>query len=135
MTTATRRADIAVNAAADAIGDLLAGGSLEFLTGTRPSQPDDASAETVLASVPLPGFDPAVGGLIEYDFAGVAVQANGDVGWWRAKTSGGSPVLDGLVYLAGDTPIVGGLSLSTLSLADGQVLTGTFRHQEPKADP
>ncbi|KFB66667.1 MAG: hypothetical protein CAPSK01_004032 [Candidatus Accumulibacter vicinus] len=39
------------------------------------------------------------------------------------------------MYAVGDPPVVGGLALSTLTLADGQVLTGAFEYQEPKADP
>jgi hypothetical protein len=76
-----------------------------------------------------------VNGLITFEFTAVAVQADGDVGWWRAKTSGGTVILDGPVYEAGGTVMIGGLALSTLTLADGQVLTGTFEYQEPKADP
>ena len=112
----------------------LTGGSLEFLTGTRPAQPEDSTAETLLASITLAGFDAAVVGLITYDFSGVAVQADGTVGWWRAKTSGGTALLDGPVYDLADTPMVGGIGLSTLTLADGQVLTGVWSYLEPKAD-
>ena len=133
MTTATRRSLTAVNAAADAIAALLTGGALEFLTGSRPAQPENSTAETLLSSITLAGFDPAVDGLIRYEFSAVAVQAAGDVGWWRAKTPGAAVMLDGPVYAVGDTPIIGGLALSTLTLADGQVLTGAFEYQEPKA--
>lgn len=135
MTTATRRTTTAVNAAADAIAALLTGGALEFLTGSRPAQPEGSTAETMLAAITLAGFDPAVDGLIRFEFSAVAVQAAGMVGWWRAKTSSATVVLDGPVYAVGDPPVVGGLALSTLTLADGQVLTGAFEYQEPKADP
>jgi hypothetical protein len=134
MTTATRRSTTAVNAAADAIALLLTGGTLEFLTGSRPAQPENSTAETLLASITLAGFDPAVDGLISFEFSAVAVQAAGDVGWWRAKTSGATVILDGPVYEIGETPIIGGLALATLTLADGQVLTGAFEYQEPKAE-
>ncbi|WP_034929686.1 hypothetical protein, partial [Candidatus Accumulibacter vicinus] len=72
MTTATRRTTTAVNAAADAIAALLTGGALEFLTGSRPAQPEGSTAETMLAAITLAGFDPAVDGLIRFEFSAVA---------------------------------------------------------------
>jgi hypothetical protein len=130
--TATRQATLAVNALADALGTAMAGGGLEFLTNSPPTLPDDASAETILARIDFGSFSPAVDGLIEYAFSGVAVQADGAVGWWRTVNSADDPLLDGPVYATGDTPIVGGLELANLTLVGGQVLTGTFRYQAPK---
>ena len=61
------------------------------------------------------------------------VQADGTVGWWRALDADAAPLLDGPVYAAEDPPVVGGIEVSSLTLSDGQVLTGTFRYQAPKA--
>lgn len=131
--TATRQSNLAVNALADALGVLLTGGALQFLTGDPPAQPDDASAESVLVQVDFGSFAPAEDGLIEYPFASIAVQADGTVGWWRALDADAAPLLDGPVYATEDPPVVGGIEVSSLTLSDGQVLTGTFRYQAPKA--
>ncbi len=132
MTTATRETNLAVNAAADAKAALMTGGGLEFLTGSPSAQPDSATTETVLARVDFGSFAPAENGIIEYAFTGVAVQVEGTVGWWRTVDSSEAPVLDGPVYATGDTPIIGGLELASLIFSSGQVLTGTFRYQQPK---
>lgn len=130
----TRQATVCVNAAADGVGLALAGGGLEYMTGSEPTLPDDTSSETVLARVDFGSFSPAIDGILEYEFTGVAVQAAGTVGWWRCVNSLGATFVDGPVYAIGDAPIVGGLALASLTFADGQVLTGTFRYKFPKTD-
>lgn len=130
----TRQSTIGVNAAANGIGLALNGGRLEFMTGVAPTAPDDVSAETVLAQIPFGSFSAAQNGVIEFEFIRVEVQAAGTVGWWRAVNSAGSAVLDGPVYATGDTPIIGGLSLASLTFGEGYLLTGTFRYQVPKTD-
>lgn len=132
--SATRQSEIGVNAAANGIAEVLTGGGLEFMTGSPPALPESASSETVLARVDFSTFDPAVDGLLNHPFTGVAVQVAGTVGWWRCVDSAGDPVLDGPVYQTGDTPMTGGLELASVNFADGVMISGTFFYLVPKTE-
>lgn len=87
----------------------------------------------MLARVDFGSFAPAEDGLIEYPFTSVAIAGRWDGRLVARPGCRRRPLLDGPVYATEDPPVVGGIEVSSLTLSDGQVLTGTFRYQAPKA--
>lgn len=119
----------AANAAIDVITDLLDGGTLEIRSGTKPATTATTAAGTLLVTVTLgtPSFGAAsTRSATITDPAGATASATGTAGWFRAKTSGGTAVIDGTVGTSGadlnlsKTAIVAGGSVDitggTLSL-------------------
>lgn len=124
---ATRIADAARNAAADAIVDSIdagaAAGTLKIYTGTQPADADDADAGTLLVTITLsdPAYGAAAAGAAALSGtpSGTAV-ATGTAGYFRVEDSNGANVFDGSI-----TATAGGgdLELDNTSIASGQTVT------------
>lgn len=130
---ATRLATATRNAAADAVVDLLdggsAGGTIKIYTGSQPASANDAATGTLLATITLadPGFGAASTGAAA--LAGtplsVAAVASGTAGWARFADSNAATVLDGAVTATGGG---GQVELATTTIASGatvQITSGT----------
>lgn len=107
----------AANAVIDVITDLLDGGTLEIRSGVKPAATSDSAAGTLLATVTLgaPSFGAAsTRSATITDPAAATAAATGTAGWFRAKTSGGTAVIDGTVGTSGAD-----LNLSTTALVAG----------------
>lgn len=117
----------AANAAVDAITDLLDGGTLELRTGSKPALPSDAATGTLLVTITLgtPSFTVASARSATItDPAAVAAVATGRAAWFRARSSGGTGRVDGLVGLSGSD-----LNLDNVDIVVGGVVDlsgGTF---------
>lgn len=130
---ATRIATAARNAAADAVVDLLDGGTgagtIKIYTGTQPASAQDAVSGTLLATITLtdPAFGAASTGvatLAGTPLSGTGVAA-GTAGWARLADSAGATVLDGSVTATGGG---GQIELATTTISSGvtvQITSGT----------
>jgi hypothetical protein len=124
---ATRIADAARNAAADAVVDRIdagaGAGTLTIKTGTQPADADDAGSGTDLVVITL--SDPAYGAAsagaaaLSGTPSGTAI-ATGTAGWFRVEDSTGANVFDGSVTGTGGG---GDLELDNTSIATGQTVT------------
>jgi len=114
---ATKLSNAAATAAADAIVDLLDGGTIEIRDGSAPTNVDDAATGTVLAVLLFgtPAFGAAVNGVATANAiaADPAADATGTASWCRLKTSGGAALIQGSVSPSGGG---GDLQLSTTSI-------------------
>jgi hypothetical protein len=119
---ATRIATATRNAAADAVVDRLdvgGAGSVEVRSGSQPATADDTATGTLLATVTLPAtaFGSASGGVATANaISAVTAAASGTAGWFRAKSGGGSTVLDGSITATGGG---GDMTLNNTSLTSG----------------
>lgn len=121
---ATRISVAARNAAADAVVDLLDGGSgagyIEIRTGSQPATPATAASGTLLATLPL--SDPAFGAASTGVATASAVtsdtnaDASGTAGWFRGYDSTGAAVIDGSITASGGG---GDMTLSSVSIVAG----------------
>lgn len=73
---------------------------IEIRTGSKPATPETAASGTLLASVTIASWTaatPAAGQVTGSNPAAVTISASGTAAHFRAKTSGGTAVLDGTV--------------------------------------
>lgn len=112
MALLTRISAAARNAAADAIVDLVDGGSgagyIEIRTGSQPATPATGDAGTLLATCPMsdPAFGSASGGVATAASitSDTNADASGDAGHFRVKDSNGTVIFQGTCGESGDTP-------------------------------
>ena len=114
------------NAAADAVVDLIDGGSgagtIKIYTGTIVATGDTAESGTLLATVTLadPAFGSASSGVATgTDPASVNAVATGTAGWFRIEDSAGANVFDGDITVTGGG---GTMTLSSVSITSGSPL-------------
>lgn len=136
---ATRLSTAARNAAADAVVDLVDGGSgagvIRIYTGTQPAGPGTTATGTLLAEFTLsdPAFGAAGTGVATLDVSPALTDtgiADGTAGWFRILDSTeaaatGLGVLDGSVTASGGG---GELELNTVSISTGvtvEIVSGT----------
>ncbi len=123
------------NAAANAVVDLLNGGTINIYDGTQPDDADTAvGAQHLLATLtfPNPAFGDAVAGMAT---AGTIVSGtglynpSGTATWFRCLTSGGAKGFDGSVGTSGCD-----LNLNAVLIAYGATVSCTgFTYTQPKA--
>lgn len=73
---------------------------IEIRTGSKPATPETAASGTLLASITIASWTaatPGAGQVTGSNPAAVAISASGTAAHFRAKTSGGTAVLDGTV--------------------------------------
>jgi hypothetical protein len=132
---ATKLSNAAATAAADAIVDLLDGGTIEIRDGSAPTNVDDTATGTVLATLTFgtPAFGAAVNGVATANAitADSAADATGTAGYCRLKTSGGSALIQGVVTVSGGG---GDLQLSTTSIVALVAVTiSSLTYTHPKS--
>lgn len=124
---ATRVADAARNAAANAVVDLsdagAGAGTIKVYTGSQPADADDAESGTLLATFTLndPAFDAAASGAAALDVSpaiSTTAGATGTAGWFRLEDSTGANILDGA---CGEGS--GELDLDNTDINSGQTVT------------
>lgn len=127
----------ALSAQADVIATLLNGGTVEIRTGTQPASPDAAATGTLLAVLAFANpaaAAPASNGVVTFATMVPEDQVldTGTAAWFRAKTSGGTAVLDGTVGLtAGNNH---DMLLSTVTLTPSfAIVVTSFTHTVPQA--
>lgn len=125
---ATRIPTASRNAAADAIGALANGGTIEVRSGSQPASASDAATGTLLATFTLSGTAFGAPSAGVKTLAGTPLSATaaatGTAGWFRVKGSGGSTVLDGSVGTSGAEL---NLSTTTITSSDSvQITSGTL---------
>lgn len=121
---ATRIATPTANAVVNAVAALMNGGSVKIYTGSPPATGDDTATGTLLATFTLqnPAFASASGGIGAVDVTpplNATAVADGTAGWFRALTSGGAKVLDGLCTATGGG---GDMTLTNVAVVNGQSL-------------
>ena len=129
---AVRLATATQNAAADAVGALISGGTVEIRSGSQPASANDAATGTLLATVSLGTSGSAASGVVSLpDPASVNAVASGTAGWFRVKSSGAATVFDGSVTATGGG---GQMQLSSTSLTSGSPVDLTaFSYTQPAA--
>lgn len=124
---ATRVADAARNAAANAVVDLAdagaGAGTIKVYTGAQPADADDAESGSLLVTFTLndPAFDAAASGAAALDVApaiSATASATGTAGYFRLEDSTGANVLDGACGSGS-----GELDLDNTSITSGQTVT------------
>jgi len=122
----------AASAAADAVVDLLDGGTIAIRTGAAPAACEDADSGTLLATVTFgtPAFGAAASGVATANAitGDAAADATGTAAHFRAKTSGATVVFQGSVTGVGGG---GDLQLSSTSLVVGipfNITSLTYTH-------
>jgi len=109
--------DAAANAAANAVGPLCNGGTIEIRSGTQPASANAAATGTLLVTLTwaATAFGAAAAGVITAAAIGAAnAVATGTAAWFRAKGSGGATVFDGSVGASGCD-----INLSSVNLTTG----------------
>ena len=110
MATNTRVSAAGVNAACDAIVDLIdagaSNGTLKIYTATQPANPDTAiSDQTLLATLTLddPAFGAAADGVATAGSitSDTSADATGTAAWFRVADSDGTAIIDGSVGTSG----------------------------------
>jgi hypothetical protein len=126
---ATRIADAARNAAADAVVDRIdagaGAGTLKIYTGSQPADADDAESGSLLVTITLsdPAYGAASAGAAALSGSPSATASGtGTAGWFRVEDSTGANVFDGSVTATGGG---GDLELDNTSIASGQTVTIT----------
>lgn len=102
MANNPKLADVAANAAANAVVDQADGGTLRIYDGSQPADADTAvSGQTLLAELTLgsPAFGAASNGTATANTitADSSANATGTATWFRVSTSGGAALFDGSV--------------------------------------
>lgn len=114
------------NAAVDAITALLNGGTVEIRTGSQPAGPGSAATGTLLGSLALSAtaFGAASSGSATANTitSDTSADNSGTAGWFRAKASGGSGVIDGSITATGGG---GDLTLDNVSVVAGGTIAVT----------
>lgn len=128
----TRRA---VDAAADAVAELLNGGALRIYDGTRPRTADNAPGALAVRLVEFAFADPAFGSAQDGEatalpLAAARAIANGSPTWFRALSADGRAVFDGSVGLAGSRADLE-LPVATI-VAGAEVVLTSFVYTQPR---
>jgi hypothetical protein len=114
------------NAAAEAITDLLDGGTIKIYTGSAPANPQAAPTGTLLGTLTFanPAFGAASTGTVTANAitGDTSADATGTAGWCRLATSGGTATIDGDVTATGGGGL---LELATVSVAAGVAINVT----------
>ena len=134
MAKNTQMSNLAVNAEADALTALAAGGKLLILTGPQPATGDTAiTTQNTLAILTLatPAFPPAVNGVLTTtSITGDLALAGGTAAWFRLfKADGVTPLWDGNAGISGAN-----LILPSLTIVQGiMVNVAAFSHTISKS--
>lgn len=130
MALNTQLANVAVNAMADALSDLLDSGYLRIYSGTQPATADTAlSGNTLLAELRFNATSApaASGGLLTFNSitSDSSADATGTAAFFRAlKSDGTTVVLDGTVGTSSANMII-----ATTSISSGQTVScSSFTH-------
>lgn len=129
-----KRANAAVNAAADAVTVLLNSGKLRIYDGTQPSTADTAiTTQTLLAELTFnsTAFGAASGGVATANSitADSSANATGTASWFRAvKSDGTTPVFDGSVGTSSADLVLNSVAISS----GAQVSVTAFTYTENK---
>lgn len=133
MANELKLSNAAANAQADALARLLDGGYLRIYSGTKPSNADTATAETLLAELRYsnPSAPAASAGVLTMSAItkDSSARASGAAAWFRSMGSDGTTVvLDGTVGTAGCD-----LNLNSVNIAVGaEVSVSAFTHTVAK---
>lgn len=102
---ATRIGVSAENAANDAVTALLNSGTIEIRTGSQPATPGTTATGTLLATLTLgaTAFGASSSGTSTANSitGDSSIDNTGTAGWFRAKSSGGTAIIDGLCGTSG----------------------------------
>lgn len=134
MATNPKRSNAAVNAAADAVGDLLDNGYLRIYDGTQPATADTAvSTQTLLAELRFnaTAFPAASAGVATANSftADSSANATGTASWFRAlKSDGTTVVFDGSVGTSSADLVLNSTAISS----GAQVSVTAFTYTENK---
>lgn len=130
MALNTQMSNVAVNAMADALSDLLDNGYLRIYDGTQAATADTAiGAQVLLAELRFnaTASPSAVGGLLTFSAITSDSSANntGTASWFRAlKSDGSTVVMDGSVGTSAANMII-----ATTSISSGQTVScSSFTH-------
>lgn len=130
MSLNTQVADVAANAAADAIARLLDGGKLRIYSGTQPTNANTAlSGNTLLAELTFNATSApaASAGVLTFNAitADSSADNTGTASFFRAlKADGTTVVLDGTVGTSGTNMVI-----ATVSISAGQTVScSSFVH-------
>jgi hypothetical protein len=122
----------AASAAADAVTDMLDGGTIQVRTGAAPTNAGDADSGTLLAELTFgtPAFGAAVAGVATANAITQDASANntGTAGHFRCKTSGAVVVFQGNVTALGGG---GDMQVSSTSVVTGvpfSITSCTYTH-------
>lgn len=90
-------------------------GRIDFYTGTRPTTPATATAETLLTSLPFtaPAFNSAVNGIASANLAGGTppnIVSAGTVGWFRITNRTGDGLFDGVANTSNGDIVFDGIN-------------------------
>lgn len=114
----------AQNASVDATTALLNGGTIEIRTGSMPATPATAASGTLLGTLTLSAtaFGASSGGTATANAitGDSSADATGTAGYFRAKSSGGTAVIDGDVGTSGAA-----LNLNSVSIVAGGTINIT----------
>ncbi|HWU21551.1 MAG TPA: hypothetical protein VN088_08500 [Nocardioides sp.] len=123
---ATRISVAAQNAAADAIGALLNAGTIEIRSGAQPATVGTAATGILLGTLTLSatafGASSAGTAAANAITGDSSADATGTAGWFRAKASGGTGVIDGSVTATGGG---GDMTLDSVSIVVGGTINVT----------
>jgi hypothetical protein len=126
-------ANVAANAAADAVTALASGGFLRIYDGTQPANADTAiTTQVLLAELMLgtPAFGAAVAGVATANAItpDAGADATGTATWFRVTDSGSAALWDGSVGTSGCN-----LNLSSVSIVTGDsVAVSAFTYTQKK---
>lgn len=113
------------DAALDALGALLSGGTLNIYTGSKPATPETSATGTLLATLTLgaPAFGTsAAGATTATTITNEAILATGTAGYCRLADSSGNGVVDGNVDVVSSGAFV---EVSSTSFVMGVTLSAT----------
>jgi hypothetical protein len=100
--------------------DIGSAATIEIRTGAQPATPETAASGTLLATIPITGSFTSTGGVLTAaDPGGITIDASGQAGHFRVKTSGGTAKLDGDVTVTAGT---GSMKLAAIDLGAGATL-------------
>jgi len=125
--------DVAANAAADAVVDLLNTGKLQIYDGAQPATADTAvDAQTLLAELTFgnPAFGNASAGVATANAitADSSANATGTAAWFRVLQSDDTKMFDGSVGTSGCD-----LNLNSVEIQSGaEVSVSSFTYTQPK---
>lgn len=134
MASNFKQANVAVNAAADAVCALLNSGKLQIYDGSQPVTADtEVDAQVKLAELTFgsPAFAAAVAGVATANAIteDSAADATGTASWFRALTSGDGKTFDGSVGTSGCD-----LNLNSVEIqVNAEVSVTSMTYTQPKS--
>lgn len=134
MANTPRLSNAGANAAADAVVDLLDGGTIKIYTGTQPATADTAiGAQVLLATLTFgtPAFGSAAAGVATANAItqDSSADATGTATWFRVATSGAATTFDGEVGTSGAD-----LNFNSVSFVTGAAVSITaFTYTQSKS--